>query len=83
MRQLAPMLAGLAFWPTLVAALIDTGQVEPAQTCLDGLESAAAVRGLRLDARISGLQARVAAARGELERADTLFALALAGFGPR
>ncbi|HXW82547.1 MAG TPA: AAA family ATPase [Acidimicrobiales bacterium] len=82
MRALAPMLAGLAFWPTLVAALIDSGQLERAQTSLEGLEAAATARGLRMDARINGLRARLAAACGELEQADTLFRLALPGFGP-
>jgi ATP/maltotriose-dependent transcriptional regulator MalT len=79
---LAPMLAALGFWPSYVAALIETDQLERARASIEELESGAAARGLDMDARLLGLRARLAKAMGELDRADELFALALDGFGP-
>ena len=76
------MLAALTFWPPQAMALIETGQLARAQASVDGLESAAAARGLDMDARLLGLRARLAKARGKLEEADELFMLALDGFGP-
>ncbi len=78
----APMLAALTFWPSLVVALLDTGRIDRAQDRIDGLVQAANARGLDMDARILGLRARVAAARGQLEEADELFREALDDFGP-
>ena len=78
----APMLAALTFWPFQSMALIETGQLERAQASVDGLASAAAVRGLGMDARLVGLRARLAKARGELGLADEWFTSALHGFGP-
>ena len=45
----APMLAALTFWPSHASALIETGQLERAQASVEGLESAAAARGLDMD----------------------------------
>ncbi len=76
------MLAALTFWPSQATALIETGQLERAQASIDGLESAAAARGLDMAARLLGLRARLARARGELDQANELFTLALDRFGP-
>jgi DNA-binding CsgD family transcriptional regulator len=78
----APMLAALNFWPSQAIALTETGQLERAESSIDGLEAAAAARGLNMQARLLGLQARLARARGELDRANELFYCALDGFGP-
>jgi DNA-binding CsgD family transcriptional regulator len=78
----APMLASLTFWPSLVVALVETGQIDGAQKRIDELVQGAGVRGLHLDARILGLRARMAAARGDLDQADELFRESLDGFGP-
>ncbi len=78
----APMFASLTFWPSLVVALLDTGQIDRAHERIDELAQAAEARGLNMDARISGLRARLAAARGEFELANELFVEALRGFGP-
>jgi DNA-binding CsgD family transcriptional regulator/Tfp pilus assembly protein PilF len=78
----APMLAALTFWPSLVVALLDTGQIDRAEDRIDGLVEAAKARGLDMDARILGLRARVAAAGGQLDEADELFRQALGDFGP-
>ncbi len=78
----APMLAALTFWPSHATALIETGEIERAQASVDGLESAASARRLDMGARLLGLRARLARARGDLEHADEWFSLALDGFGP-
>ena len=78
----APMLAALTFWPSQAMALIETGQLARAEASVEGLQSAAAARGLDMDARLVGLRARLAKARGELDEAEELFRLALDGFGP-
>jgi hypothetical protein len=78
----APMLAALTFWPSQAVALIETCQLERAEASVDGLESAAAARGLDMDARLLGLRARLAKAQGELDQSDELFALALDSVGP-
>ena len=78
----APMMASLTFWPSLVVALLDTDQIDRAQERIDGLIEAAGARDLHMEARITGLRARRAAAHGELERADQLFGEARRGFGP-
>jgi DNA-binding CsgD family transcriptional regulator len=76
------MLTSLTFWPSLVSALLDVGQLDRAQERIDGLVEAAATRQLDLAARITGLRARWAVARGDLEQGDELFAAALGNFGP-
>jgi DNA-binding CsgD family transcriptional regulator len=63
----------LVWWPTLVVALLDCGDVDTAARHLDQLEQAVAERGLDLRARILGLQARLALARGDLAGAATSF----------
>lgn len=82
LAEVVPMLASLTFWPSLVVALLDTGQIGRAEERIDGLVKAADARGLHMDARVLGLRARLAAARGQLEQADKLFGEALDGFGP-
>ena len=82
LTALAPMLAALTFWPSHVAAMIETDQLHRAQASIEELESGAAARGLDMDARLLGLRARLAKATGELDRADELFALALNSFAP-
>ena len=82
LADVAPVFASLTFWPSLVTALIETGQLDRAATRIDELVAGAAERGLDMKARVLGLHARLEAARGQLERADTVFTSALAGFGP-
>ena len=82
LAEVAPMMASLTFWPSLVVSLLETGQIERAEGRIDGLVRAAAARGLHMEARVLGLRARVAVAHGRLEEADKLFGQALDGFGP-
>ena len=52
-----PMATSLAWWPTLITALIDCGRLDEAATHIGRLESAAHERGLDLTARITGARA--------------------------
>ncbi len=60
-----PMATSLAWWPTLITALIVCGRVDEAFTHIARLEHAAAERGLDLNARIAGSRAQVALAMGD------------------
>jgi DNA-binding CsgD family transcriptional regulator len=64
-----PMATSLAWWPTLISALVDCKQLDEASTHIVRLERAAAERGLRLTARISGLRAQLDLATGNVEAA--------------
>jgi ATP/maltotriose-dependent transcriptional regulator MalT len=77
-----PMLARLAFWPTLITALIDDGQLDRAESQITDLVQAAAARRLGLEARVLGLRARLAASRRRRDEATDLFEAALGGYGP-
>jgi DNA-binding CsgD family transcriptional regulator len=76
-----PMLSSLGWWPTLIVATIDTGAVDAAARQVDQLAAAASDRRLDFGARILGLRARVAQARGDLDQATRLFQQALDAFG--
>jgi DNA-binding CsgD family transcriptional regulator len=82
LTALVPMLSPLTFWPSLVAALIETQQIERASASIEELESGVAARGLDMKARLLGLRARLAKAEGNVDEADELFTLALDRFGP-
>jgi len=77
-----PMLARLAFWPTLITALIDDGQLDRAESQITDLVQAAAARRLAMEARMLGLRACLAAWRERPDEATDLFEAALAGYGP-
>jgi tetratricopeptide (TPR) repeat protein len=79
---LVPKLSGLFWWPALVGALVDAGQLERAGESLSDLAEAARARGLDFAARLDGLEARLAAARGEPESAAAAYERAIARFGP-
>jgi len=77
-----PMLSGLYFWPTLVSALVDEGRLDEANKQIESLSQAAASRRIDLQARLTYLHARLAAAAGQPDRAAELFETAVATFGP-
>jgi DNA-binding CsgD family transcriptional regulator len=77
-----PMIGALAFWPTLIGAYVDDGQLERAEDLIADLDQAAATRGLEFQARLSSLRARLAVAQGRPEAAIVHFDEALARFGP-
>jgi ATP/maltotriose-dependent transcriptional regulator MalT len=76
-----PMLSSLGWWPPLIVATIDTGAVDAAERHVDQLAEAAGDRLLDFGARILGLRARIAQARGDLDQAARLFQRALNAFG--
>ena len=78
------MTSSLAWWPTLIAALIDETSLSEAEQQLDLLAQAAAARGLDLGARLAGLRARMLWTRAGPGRsgAVTDLAAAVARLGP-
>ena len=76
------MMTSLGWWPPLIHAFVDTGDVASALEHIALLEAAAAQRGLDLRARLLGLRARVAAADGRPDEAAELFTESLARRGP-
>jgi DNA-binding CsgD family transcriptional regulator len=68
-----PMLAALTFWPALITALIDRGQLDRGDDAVDLLGEAAKARRLDFEARLSAMRARLAVARGRPDEAVTYF----------
>jgi DNA-binding CsgD family transcriptional regulator/tetratricopeptide (TPR) repeat protein len=64
-----PMATSLAWWPTLITALIDCKHLDQASTHIVRLERAADERGLRLTARITGVRAQLHLATGDVRAA--------------
>jgi DNA-binding CsgD family transcriptional regulator len=77
-----PMLSALTWWPALVAALIETNQIERAEASLAELTLAADARGLDFRARLIALHGRLASAIGRPDDAVADFERALSLFGP-
>ena len=63
------MATSLAWWPTLISALIDCGHLDEAATHIGRLERAAHERGLDLTARITGVRAQLRLANGDASAA--------------
>ncbi len=81
LEAMVPMLSGLYFWPPLIYALIDTGDLDRAGEQIDAFCAAADARRIDLDGSDIGLRARLAAARNDPEQAAELFEQALAAPG--
>jgi ATP/maltotriose-dependent transcriptional regulator MalT len=64
-----PMATSLAWWPTLITALIDCKRLDEASTHTARLERGADERGLRLTARITGVRAQLHLAAGDVRAA--------------
>jgi DNA-binding CsgD family transcriptional regulator len=77
-----PMATSLAWWPTLITALIDCGRVDKATSHIARLEHAAEERGLDLNARIAGLRARLWLAVGDASAGVAGLAEAVQLLGP-
>lgn len=76
-----PMMTTLAWWPTLIEASVECGDLDAAQCHVVRLEQAAQERELDLRARIAGARAQLQAARGHRDDAAAGFAQALELFG--
>jgi DNA-binding CsgD family transcriptional regulator len=70
---LTPMIAALTFWPTLIVALIDSGQMDRADRLVELLSEAAEARRLDFGARLAAMRARLAVARGRPQEAVAHF----------
>ncbi len=77
-----PMLTSLGWWPTLIGALIDEGDLDQAARQIGQCQAAAADRRIDLTARLAGLQARLDGARGDADTAASGFETALGAIGP-
>jgi DNA-binding CsgD family transcriptional regulator len=76
------MLTSLGWWPVLINALLDRGDVETAQRQFDQLRVAAMDRDIDLGARLEGLQARINTVTGNPDQAELDFSRSLDAFGP-
>ncbi len=77
LASVVPMLSALYFWPVLIGALIDDGQLARAREDLNAFAGAARARELDIGHSAVGLQARLAAAAQEGDEAAELFERAL------
>ena len=77
-----PMVTSLGWWPPLIHAYLEVGDLAGAQHHLHQLVRASEERHIDLAARIIGLRARLAAASGRPDEAVELFAESLAARGP-
>jgi DNA-binding CsgD family transcriptional regulator len=79
--DLIPMATSLAWWPGLIGAMIDGGELAEAAEQIELLEGAAHQRGLNLQARITGARAHLEAARGDPDQACSSYDRAIALLG--
>ena len=76
------MLSSLAWWPMLIVATLECGDVDRADSLVDRFEEGVRLRRLDRRADVAGLRARCALARGRAEEAAEGFLAALALAGP-
>ena len=67
--HLIPMSTSLAWWPSLIGAMIDGGELAHAAEQIELLSTAAEQRGLDMRARLAGVRAHLEAARGRPDQA--------------
>ena len=80
--HLIPMATSLAWWPSLIGAMIDGGELAEAAGQIELLDTAAQQRGLNMQARIAGVRAHLEAARGRPDQACSSYDRAIALLGP-
>jgi ATP/maltotriose-dependent transcriptional regulator MalT len=80
--HLIPMSTSLAWWPTLIGAMIDGGELATAAEQVELLGAAAQQRGLDMQARIAGARAHLEAARGRPDQACSSYDRAITLLGP-
>ena len=78
---LIPMATSLAWWPSLIAAMIDVGELAKAAEQIELLGTAARQRGLNMHARIASVSAQLEAARGRPDRACSSYGRAIGLLG--
>jgi DNA-binding CsgD family transcriptional regulator/tetratricopeptide (TPR) repeat protein len=80
--HLIPMSTSLAWWPSLIGAMIDGGELAEAPGQIELLDAAARQRGLNMQARIAGARAQLEAAQGRPDQACSSYSRAIALLGP-
>jgi ATP/maltotriose-dependent transcriptional regulator MalT len=80
--HLIPMSTSLAWWPILIGAMIDGGELAQAAEQIELLGTATQQRGLDMQARIAGGRAHLEAARGRPDQACSSYGRAIALLGP-
>jgi len=78
---LIPMATSLAWWPSLIGAMIDGGELAKAAEQIELLDTAARQRGLDMRARIAGVRAQLEAARGRPDQACSSYGRAIGLLG--
>ena len=76
-----PMSTSLAWWPSLIGAMIDRGELATAAEQVELLDTAAQQRRLNLQARIAGVRAHLEAALGRPDRACSSYGRAIVLLG--
>jgi DNA-binding CsgD family transcriptional regulator len=79
--RVIPMSTSLAWWPGLIAAMIDSGELARAAEQIELLDAAAQQRGLNMQARITGVRAHLEAVRGRPDQACSSYDRAIALLG--
>jgi DNA-binding CsgD family transcriptional regulator len=79
--RLIPMATSLAWWPILIEAMIEGGELTKAAEQIELLDTAAQQRGLNMQARIAGICAHLEAARGRPDQAYASYDRAIALLG--
>ena len=79
--RLIPMATSLAWWPGLIGAMIDGGELARAAGQIELLDAAAQQRGLTMQARIAAVRAHLEAARGRPDQACSSYDRAIALLG--
>jgi DNA-binding CsgD family transcriptional regulator len=72
------LLAPLTWWPSLIVACLNEGDVRTAATLVEDFQRAADQRTLDVRARLAGLRAQIAVAQGRPGRAEAAFEESLA-----
>jgi len=78
---LIPMATSLAWWPSLIAAMIDVGELAKAAEQIELLGTATRQRGLGMRARIAGVRAQLEAAQGHPDQACSSYGRAISLLG--
>ncbi len=76
-RRALPVLTGLGWWPVLISALIEEGELDDAERELAAFQAAVAHRRLNVDMSIAFVEAQLAAARKQPAAATEWFDRAL------
>ena len=79
--RLIPMGTSLAWWPSLIGAMIDGGELARAAGQIELLGTAAQQRGLNMEARMAGVRAHLEAASGCPDQACSSYDRAIALLG--